>query len=82
MLTELHTPHDHTIDQTAPELRESAYRRGFQHGLQYILDFLDDGASLSDVHKYAIEVAHWRERTGRFKSRRERLCRPPVPQRG
>jgi hypothetical protein len=79
MPSEFHTPHDHIEDKTPAELRESAYRRGFQQGLQYAINILADGGGVAELQVYMEQIAAWRERRGKYKGKRDRLEHPPVP---
>ena len=79
-LTPLHTEHDHVEDKSPSELREVAYRRGYQQGL----------------YQYAEVPANWRKPAepgtvrergepveGSTRARRQRprehIERPPLP---
>lgn len=80
----MRTDHDHHNDQTPEELRESAYRRGFEHGLQLARDVLTWAAPTSRAQADALlralarHVNDWRYRLGKYHTKdRARLQPPP-----
>lgn len=72
---------DHIEDQTPGELRESAYRRGFQQGFHEAATTLTQQVKGDFEAAVLIElaraIADWRIRVGRYKSKRDRVCLPP-----
>lgn len=78
-LTPLRTDHDHVEDKSPSELRESAYRRGYQQGLYQAIKFLQSGGNLASLQEYAIEVGLWRNRLERYGRARDHVEHPPVP---
>lgn len=77
MKTTLHTPHDHVEDQTPAELRESAYRRGFQQGIYAALDATDHWDDPALNH-WLSEIELWRGRHERYHCPRDQVQPPPA----
>ena len=72
-------PQDHAEDKTAAELNESAFRRGFQHGAEYVLRMLRAGYDLEDFDNYGWSdaVHDWRFRLEEFELARHEFQFPP-----
>lgn len=63
---ELRNGHDHHEDHTPAELKESAYRRGVDHGFEMARRILEKGLGLEAVEAHAKLLHEWRFREGRF----------------
>jgi len=79
------TPHDHDVDQTVSELRESAYRRGFQQGatrafLLYDAACFPPKSARDWMEAWLKTVAMWRHRLDDFEEAREMVTPPPEPE--
>jgi hypothetical protein len=71
--------HDHVEDETAAELRESAYRRGFHQALSEVEDALKNGVRYGEIAAWLGQVDAWRFREGRHDRPRDFVERPPAP---
>lgn len=77
--SEFHTAHDHGEDTTPQEVRESAYRRGYQQALHEAINLLKAGGTLADFKQYMDDVTDWRFRAKKYRRARKSLEWPPRP---
>src|SRR5437016_2973326 len=64
-------------DKTVAELRESAYRRGYQQGFEMALDAIQEGIQPSLLQRLRSLISDWRFRHGRYRGLRAMVVRPP-----
>jgi hypothetical protein len=76
---EITGPHDHCEDKTPGELRESAYRRGYQQGIACAIEHLKNGGSVAQLTLWEQTVHSWRMRLGGYKRSRSAIERAPEP---
>jgi hypothetical protein len=70
--------HDHAEDKTPAELRESAYRRGYQQGFEMAVEaVLQDGMSGKELQRLRRLISDWRFRRGQYRQSRAGVRRPP-----
>ena len=73
---------DHGNDKTPFELRESAYRRGYEQAVAAIAEHLGVEGFVEarlEVVAYERVIHNWRYRYGRFEQRRDVVERAPEP---
>lgn len=71
-------PHDHDDDVTPAELRESAYRRGYEHGVWEIVRYLAAGGEPDGAEAFLVELSEWRYREGKWAEQpRDMEAEPP-----
>jgi hypothetical protein len=64
-------------DKTLAEVRESAYRRGYQQGFEEALAALEDGISAKELERLRRLISDWRYRRGQYRQARAGVRRPP-----
>lgn len=79
MISDFHTIHDHNGDTTPQEVRESAYRRGYQQAIQMAINLLKSGGTVADFERYMEDVTAWRFRRKKYRRSRESVEIPPCP---
>lgn len=70
--------HDHAEDQNPEEIRESAYRRGFQQGVVMAMEAVESGTPEPIIRKWTEKIGLWRYRIGCYAGSRSSITKPPV----
>ena len=70
--------HDHTEDRTPEEVRESAYRRGFEQGALAAMRLAYKSDNSPAIPTRWVDRIHlWRNRRGLYESPRQIITWPP-----